>query len=1089
MKYRLERYEQKKQKIALRDAMIDYSAKHKTFLGSSKTTMDYKNKIMNSVDRYAEIKRDWLYAIVLPGGHGKTYLAEKHNLLDVDRLITPEQHNELFSIRVKLMENKDMSWDDHNVKWYKWINDVLDMYPNDKLSCILVHTEEMAYELGAEVLGTCVLKEQQFEQNIQSRGMVGLRFSRISRNVSISRNSGQITFAKTNNDLENWVMQALMYGGIEVAHPWKYDKKNDTPGYSDDLPGWVYRGDVNKDALDHVMAYYKQGKVPYACLHYYIWLERKTIKAISGYGISDASWGELFAQIVWFKNKKVKFDARGGDLFELFPPRSEAEKNRVNVTLRRLDQVFNLMADNDALDILEHHVGDSHIFCTGILSHHKSLGIQNYGKELNLMYEMYKVGENKWSSVAKKAHELFRLSNNMCGKELSVQQRQSFMYMEMLLGRKLYTIDYQDVLNERNVGAGVKHLSYDAHKCEWNTEQYVEDFHEALNFAYSGIITSKSVGFDVGQFIEFWESRREWAAKGSMVMNDLPPELKKYVISYVDKFTEIVKRHNKKSLFEQEDILQYMAITVDEMNITKVVPKLNESGKERALLPGTLAHYIIFSYVLRIVEGCGKVGHVRVNAEPDAAEANFESRMYEFVHLMYDWANFNAQHSKWEMDQVIRKLGTKIEKPGDYAMFCNVIADAMHYLYIVDEDGGLHEMDGGLYSGWRGTSWINGVLNYCYIHTGMLNYRRLGGLDPVCGDGGGDDEDLFFRNIGDSVLFLFVMSKMNFDANASKQMIDVRSEFFRNVLGSDYMGGNPTRALANFLSGNWESTGAQTMRDRVVGILDSTSQMERRGVDKTYVAGVSVAVMTHWTKIKMGNEWVKLTDEVIHGRVEDNCLGIPDEDGMVWRLDDPPPKDVDLSVVLELPGVAASKNSAKRIIKELDDMGFDKPSEKTLTDRLAKDSYDIVKEVEMEHWQKYAKHTSTVAEYVNVCPPVIDYRALSDFLDSEVDTEEIDKAIGKYDSLMTSVGVLYIDGVALGDDDAFELVTGMRLPGNLREFKFNPYYSRIVPPYISTRAMNYVRLETLRLGLDEIEMGYRFAAICYTFKEVYNEKL
>lgn len=93
------------------------------------------------------------------------------------------------------------------------------------------------------------------------------------------------------------------------------------------------------------------------------------------------------------------------------------------------------------------------------------------------------------------------------------------------------------------------------------------------------------------------------------------------------------------------------------------------------------------------------------------------------------------------------------------------------------------------------------------MDVGYQCYVRLGGQQMLYADGGGDDEEAAFKSLDDAKLFLDCMEKIGFEANMAKQMLDEKGEFYRNTMGSEGLFGNPTRILANFVSGNWESLG------------------------------------------------------------------------------------------------------------------------------------------------------------------------------------------------------------------------------------------------------------------------------------------
>lgn len=1045
-KYSYEAMKRRRDAQAHGKRMVLASRVERAYLASSKCTTDFKQAVASSMDRYESYLDDDLYAIVLPAGTGKTYYAKRYGLIDVDDLVSAERHNELVDMRRSMLEKHTIDWAKHNDVWYGWLRESVARLPPG-LKVVMVHSQEAAMEIGATVIGATYLSESAHESNIANRSREARALARMNRSVVVNRTNFDIVEMADNDAVHRWLLATLCVWEVPVGAPYQYSKVVPNPWYGEHVPDWVTTGDTSKLDLEFLISLHEAGHVPKECVDFFV-RNGTEIGTAMGYGITNYEWGKFVGMANGNVNRRVDVNL-DDDLFVTYPPRSDAEKNRVNVTLRRLLSVVGTDLLRDGRKVLERHVGESHIFVSTLFSHHCGLGDRVGAVGLEWVYYLK---EDKWRSITKRLHELVRLSSTYGDREMDEAERQALMYMNMCHGRKLYSIDAQNVVDERNFGTTeVLHKSYDPDARAWTVAQYIKDFNSVLRLSYESVIHHKRV-YDVSSFLDFWKKRRDWLAKGSTVLSSIPASMKKYVVELVDNFGNKVERsarHNKKSLFESVDVLALMRETVDTFNSTKVVVKLNETGKERALMPGTLCHYIVFSYVLWLAEQGGQVGHVRVNALADDDLSYFESRMFTSLHhVMYDWANFNAQHSSYEMARVIELLAQADEAPDDYSAFCFAISESMWHMNIVDDSGNRVPLERGLYSGWRGTSWINGVLNNAYVNVGLINYRRLNmGSEPVYADGGGDDEDIAFIRLASCDSFLWVMNKMGFEAQAIKQMVDSRAEFFRNTMSANGMHGNPTRALANFCSGNWESGASLAPRERIAGVLDNTARLRRRGVNPKFCAALELAVTMHWAKVRTDSGWVKLSGAVMHGRQEDGGLGIPDERGCVWRLEDPVPSSFCSSAWTQLPGVAVTQDKVDAIAEEVKELGLTMHDRADLVLELAGDSYDMDVGDQYLEWERIANHQSRVVRYEPVVEVLVDHEVWDCFLNFSPDPE-LASLVSRVDAYMPYLPSMRLDGNRVDKAQLCKLVCGMEVSVEVLDFRGNIYYRRLVPDYV-----------------------------------------
>nr|UVG55905.1 putative RNA-dependent RNA polymerase [Poaceae Liege alphachrysovirus 1] len=1059
------------------------------YLAHSSTTGSYKSVMLHRAEALKGCRRENLHAIVMPGGHGKTHLCNRYGFIDVDNLVDRISAAELFDMRMKCVVSNTKEWVEHNTQWYIAINKTLSLMTFDRPTVVLVHSEECAIEIGAGILGVITLEEGCFEKNIQYRDVIGVTFSRISRTFVKARSLNHVVECEDNEDVERVVLDLCNLYNIPVACPYKFGYSVTNSCYKEYVPKWLLEGQLDKrrfEDVDLVLELYEAKKIPKECVDYFI-REMCPIKKAYGFGTTMNEWASLCSKVVGNIGEYVAFDL-SGDLFELFPPGSQAERHRVNVTLRRLNEQLSILKDPECDTIMGRHVGDRHVFVAGIVSHW--LGIGRHWELADQMFPFYLVRQGMWSEVMSEFHNLIRVSNWYCSTPIDEEVRQGMMYLQMFTGRKMYTADWAKVIDERKLRNSKLFVSFDIERGLWTRRQYLDDFDAAISQAYVGMYADPRP-IRIENFVDFWKRRRSWVAKGSTVLNSLGKEVLRYSVRFFDEMSKVIEmRHNKKSLFENHEVIDLIDETERSWNYTKAVPKLNETGKERELLPGTLMHYLVFSYVLFVAEKQPPVGSTRLNVNDDDNILYFDRKMVStYHHMLYDWANFNAQHSSEDMARVIEGLDQIPGAPKDYGYFCRAIAESFFNMYLIDPDGKEHKLERGLFSGWRGTTWINTVLNFVYVNVAVRCCERLyGDFDSVYFDHGGDDLDIAFRSPKDCFRLVEVMDAIGYEATTIKQMIDKKAEFFRNTVTIEGVFASPSRALANFVSGNWETAGAKTVSEKTMSIMDQVAKLERRGVEAEFCQALMRMALNHWLKIKVEDEWFCLKPEILHGAADCGGLGIPDEEGKVWEIEFVDKVSNVEALRAELPGMHCSEDYVSVIEEELARHKLAIFDKKGLTERMAKQSYDLEMFEERKVLMEMNKCRILVRGYREVVVPQWDNLLFQEFLEFTSSHRE-GLNLGKIEALEEFVGHIGYDGRVLDKQDLMILyLNKKRVLPHVVEFRGDVYYRRLCPDFMANHIDKYVRWRANEYNLDADRMQWEFQTLCYMASEVYGHR-
>nr|UFJ44705.1 RNA-dependent RNA polymerase [Penicillium chrysogenum virus] len=1062
------------------------------FLGMNKWSDE---QLKHSMARYEDLAatRHNLFAVIMPSGCGKTSLARTYGMVDVDELVSRAEHDQYVEMRNEIVCGRG-DWHDHNTLWFARLNQTLALLDYSVPVVIFVHTEETALEIGAKPVACLTLETTAHEMNISGRGPKFREFSRESlRSCKPSnRVPNQYRF-KSNKELEAFFLEVMNVSGLPVGAPFKYSTSIWNSSYSRDVPGWILRGEragTQQVSINELRLLFEQGKIPKECVDYYV--RASYVPTQFDFGVTMFEWSQALGQLPGCYNSRRDFDTLT-DLMGVFPPHSPKEVTRSNVTLRTLCHTFDILSMPDAKEIASYHVGEGHTFVTNLLANWK--GITQFTTVSHLVFPWFKVCERDWSDKMKTLHSLIRCSKFFMNTRITEKDRQALMYMDLLVGRGEYTVDEMAEVELRTDDTyNTKHLSYDPNRQVFTNQQYKKDFITSVEEAYVRLkIEPKPVNVD--GFIDFYHRRASWLTKGGLVYNKLPPEMKKFGGQVFDAIyntcREIQGRHNKKSLFEVYELAEVLqGANENNFNLTKTQIKYEVGKKDRTLLPGTLVHFVVFTYVLYLAEKQGQIGSVRLNTDSEVDIRYFDKKMCTGVfHVLYDWADFNEQHSAWEMGVVVDYLKHLIVAPRDYAVFVEAIVAGMYNMGLHDRDGNVHKIWRGLYSGWRGTTWINTVLNFCYVHIALQNVERLFGVRVVLYvDHGGDDIDLGLSEPAVMPWFLEVMDAMLFKANKWKQMFGTRSEFFRNTICDGRVYASPTRALASFVAGDWEGAGRATVKERVVSLLDQIAKLRRRGCSEELCQGLTIATISHWCRIKDGEDWLSLPAEIIHGHPDDGGLGVPDRDNNFWRLEEKVPEINEEWYKVVVPDYKASRDYVNVLARDVEKFSLVIEEREKLARKLSEDSYDIEKSVDHERWKHLLNFRTRVTAKELAVEPMEDSVVFEGFLEYEVE-EGTEKKFDLASRYQEFVSYLSLNGRAITKEELLDLMSDGEVCLEAIEFQGDIYYARLVPEFIAYRATMFCK-EAINKGVcDAISGQLFFRTICWMSASVFKHAI
>jgi len=415
---------------------------------SSKFGNEYTMRLTSSLGRLKNGLRRNLYAFVMPAGHGKSSLSRRYGVIDIDDLVSARVHNVLVDMRQHLLTT-NQTWVQHNEYWYEKVKATIELLDLSKPTVLMVHSEETALELGAEVLRTLVLTPEALEKNIMKREPIEKLLARLNRETVLHSKYEPPILCKSFADVEKEFLNVMNANKLPVGAPYKYSREYLNVHYADTCPEWVLVGDLPERKYVHnVVDFFKKGMVPKECVDYYVGMS--SMAAMQGFGTTMNDWGRLMGEIADAIPPRTKFDtSEVADVNKIFPFAEAKEQNRANSTIRRLlKAVPNLWEHPDVLEIAERHKGSRNIFVTNLIVHWK--GCMSDEEIAPIVKRWYHVGEFHFTEIMKRVHALIRTSDYLFHRKITEPQRQKLMYMDLLIGRKSYTITRELAVGDRD---------------------------------------------------------------------------------------------------------------------------------------------------------------------------------------------------------------------------------------------------------------------------------------------------------------------------------------------------------------------------------------------------------------------------------------------------------------------------------------------------------------------------------------------------------------------------------------------------------------------------------------------------------------
>lgn len=435
------------------------------------------------------------------------------------------------------------------------------------------------------------------------------------------------------------------------------------------------------------------------------------------------------------------------------------------------------------------------------------------------------------------------------GSKATLKEVTQCAYWEMCTGRALNTSDWaKECINRTTDRLDLAPPEWEGHSDEVSNAAFLAELKPHVVDIINELVP-------LGRYPESWPEavrlRQNWIAAGSAGSAKVQ----------VDGVTERIKKH---SYFENIADEEMDAWLDEEPRIDSVASEKFEQSKARAIYGTAPLDYAIMAYVIKGIEpqlhrvqgveaGLSGVDEVRailrrsIIAKTPGIEAT-----------MVDYADFNLQHTIEAQQLLFEVLAVRykaVSAHPDYIRASEWCAKALgnQWVRFPNETVPMRSMQ-GMFSGVRGTNFINTLLNVAYFRHAKQKVADLLGMHPI---------DLTNIHMGDDVWITnqsrlwaqstyTVLKAVGYEFQDSKQMFDTnRGEFLRVVYTEEGARGYLARALGTLITRPLQGTDELTPQERANALNSQIQILARRGMMRPATQAIWAAVVPHALRLAL----------------------------------------------------------------------------------------------------------------------------------------------------------------------------------------------------------------------------------------------
>nr|QXV86394.1 RNA-dependent RNA polymerase [Totiviridae sp.] len=442
-----------------------------------------------------------------------------------------------------------------------------------------------------------------------------------------------------------------------------------------------------------------------------------------------------------------------------------------------------------------------------------------------------------------------RTSRHYNGTSASLQDITGMAFWDICTGRAGYIANWKEEERKRTSTVAYLKMPYVQGSVGVATNsEYLRALRVELNIIFEQLIKPSDTW---GSWYEHVMDRQTWVSSGSAGGAKLEVDGKNI-------------RMNKHSYFEtltKEEMISWLDT---EPIIEAVASDKKEMGKPRAIYGTTPINYCIMTYSMADIEK--KLSRVTgieggLNGIDEVSAIIRRSLIVKDPLVectMIDYADFNFQHTL-----AAQSLLFTAQKDRMVAIYAHkdVIkatewceAAMLNQVCRFPGSDEMKQIKQGMYSGVRGTNYINTILNLAYFRLGARSVSQDLGLEPVGLYNIHQGDDVWITNYSRlwAIALYNTMCASGFEFQASKQLFDVSfGEFLRVVYNAEGARGYIARALGAFVMRPVQNVDELDASEKSKGLDSQIKILYRRGLTKEACDVLWLAGVKHALSIRM----------------------------------------------------------------------------------------------------------------------------------------------------------------------------------------------------------------------------------------------
>ncbi|UHK03178.1 MAG: RNA-dependent RNA polymerase [Hangzhou totivirus 7] len=515
-------------------------------------------------------------------------------------------------------------------------------------------------------------------------------------------------------------------------------------------------------------------------------------------------------------------------LNSLFPFSSAADKKKTNVDLASIVVCALKEGLRDKVNraMLLVPIGSANSIATALVIH--AVGNAHFDRMADLIIGdkaccMEPVDFNKYLKCVTTA--LRRTSKWADGSVVTLDVVAGCAYWEMCIGRSIMKSDWEEERQHRLSDHLYLKLPLVEEASPSSNLAFISKFGCALDEIMRELVPCR---MSYMTWVEFVESRQSWLSSGSSGGEHILIDEKEV-------------RVNKRTYFESIPIQENISWLYGEPKLEAVASEKFEQSKARAIYGTKPKDYCVMAYAIMQLEAVlHKVSGLEGGLTGADEMRSILRRMkmfkeHELEGLMIDYADFNIQHTLEAQAEVFNAILRRFEYvgiKGDILIALKWCSDACLNQWVKFPGSTEYErVVQGLFSGNRGTNFINTLCNLAYFKCASDLVKKMLDISPVdlYNLHQGDDVWISFKNRLWGISLYATMKNMGFVFQNSKQLQDIsRGEFLRVLYSREGAMGYLARAIGTLIIRPLQGEDDVSPDSRVTALNNQIMVLSRR---------------------------------------------------------------------------------------------------------------------------------------------------------------------------------------------------------------------------------------------------------------------